>query len=120
MTPEQRLDRVERILILFVNAGRKTRGQWHTRSREQDDKINILIQSQMETTEQIKSMAARHAKDIVELREAQMETTEQIKAMGARHDKDMVELREAQKLTDKALRAFINSLHKGRNGESSN
>ena len=95
MTPDQRLDRVERILILFVNAGRKTRGQWHTRSREQDDKINILIQSQMETTEQIK-------------------------AMGARHDKDMVELRESQKLTDKALRAFINSLHKGRNGESSN
>lgn len=95
MTPEQRLDRVERILILFVNAGRRTRGEWRTRSREQDEKINILIQSQMETTQQIK-------------------------AIGARHDKDIVELREAQKLTDKALRAFINSLHKGRNGESSN
>jgi hypothetical protein len=95
MTPEQRLDRVERILILFVNAGRRTRGEWRTRSREQDQKINILIQSQMETTEQIKSMAARH-------------------------DTDIVELREAQKLTDKALRAFINSLHKGRNGESTN
>jgi hypothetical protein len=95
MTPEHRLDRVERILTLFVNAGRRTRGEWRTRSREQDDKINILIQSQMETTEQIKAMAARH-------------------------DKDIVELREAQKLTDKALRAFINSLHKGRNGESSN
>ena len=95
MTPEQRLDRVERILILFVNARRRTRGEWRTRSREQDDKISILIQSQMETTEQIKSMAARH-------------------------DKDIIELRESQKLTDKALRAFTNSLHKGRNGESSN
>ena len=95
MTPDQRLDRVERILILFVNAGRRTRGEWRTRSREQDEKINILIQSQMETTAQIKAMAARH-------------------------DKDIVELRENQKLTDKALRAFINSLRKGRNGESSN
>ena len=116
MTPDQRLDRVERILILFVNAGRKTRGQWHTRSREQDDKINILIQSQMETTEQIKSQDEK----INILIQSQIEATEQIKAMGARHDKDMVELRESQKLTDKALRAFINSLHKGRNGESSN
>jgi ribonucleotide monophosphatase NagD (HAD superfamily) len=107
---------VERILILFVNAGRKTRGQWHTRSREQDDKINILIQSQMETTEQIKSQDEK----INILIQSQIEATEQIKAMGARHDKDMVELRESQKLTDKALRAFINSLHKGRNGESSN
>ena len=116
MTPEQRLDRVERILILFVNAGRKTRGQWHTRSREQDDKINILIQSQMETTEQIKSQDEK----INVLIQSQIETTEQIKAMATRHDKDIVELREAQKLTDKALRAFINSLHKGRNGESTN
>ena len=91
MTPEQRLDRVERILILFANSGRRSRAEWRERSREQDEKINILIQSQMETTEQIKAMAARH-------------------------DKDIIELREAQKLTDKALRAFIKSLHKGRNG----
>ena len=95
MTPEQRLDRVERILILFVNAGRRTRGEWRKRSREQDEKINILIQSQMETTEQIKAIATRH-------------------------DKDIIELREAQKLTDKALRAFIKSLRKGQNGKSSN
>jgi hypothetical protein len=116
MTPEHRLDRVERILILFVNAGRRTRGEWRTRSREQDDKINILIQSQMEWRER-----SREQDDNINiLIQSQMETTEQIKAMAARHDKDIVELREAQKLTDKALRAFINSLHRGRNGESSN
>jgi hypothetical protein len=52
MTPEQRLDRVERILGYFVKEGRR----WRVRSREQDEKINILIQSQMETTEQINKL----------------------------------------------------------------
>ena len=39
MTPEQRLDRVERILGLYAREGR----QWRVRSREQDEKINMLI-----------------------------------------------------------------------------
>lgn len=54
MTPEQRLNRVERILGLFVTEGRRLR----VRSREQDEKINILIQSQMETTQQINKLTA--------------------------------------------------------------
>ena len=91
MTPEQRLDRVERILTLFVSAGRRAR----EKSREQDDKINILIQGQIETTEQIKRLAANT-------------------------DKQIAELRRSQKLTQQTLRAFINSLRKGRNGKSSN
>ena len=89
MTPEQRLDRAERILTLFVNAGRRARKH----SREQDAKINILIQSQMETTEQIKRLA---------------ENT----------DKEMAELRRSQELTQETLRAFINSLRRGRNAKN--
>ena len=54
MTPEQRLDRVERILGLFAGEGRR----WRARSREQDQKINMLIQAQMETTEQINKLTA--------------------------------------------------------------
>jgi len=54
MTPEQRLDRVERILGLFAREGRR----WRARSREQDQKINMLIQAQMETTEQINKLTA--------------------------------------------------------------
>ena len=54
MTPEQRLDRVERILGLFAKEGRR----WRVRSREQDEKINILIQTQMETSEQINKLTA--------------------------------------------------------------
>ena len=92
MTPEQRLDRVERILTLFVNAGRRAR----TQSREQNDKINILIQAQMETTEQIKGLADGHA----------------------RAEKEMADLMRSQKRTDQALRTFIKSLRRGHNGHS--
>ena len=90
MTPDQRLDRTERILTLFVRAGRRARSEWREQSRAQDEKINILIQTQIETTEQIKALAAGQA-----------------------------DLARSQKLTDQALRAFINSLRKGRNGKFS-
>ena len=93
MTPEQRLDRVERILGYFVREGRR----WRVRSREQNEKINILIQFQMETTEQINKLGAGHAI----------------------HEREMAEIRREQKLTQQALRAFINSLRKGRNGNTS-
>ena len=83
MTPEQRLDRVERILGLYAREGRR----WRLRSREQDDKLNMLIQAQMETTEQINRSAAIH-------------------------DREMADLRKSQKLTDQALRAFIKRLDK--------
>jgi hypothetical protein len=89
MTPDQRLDRAERILLMLVNAGRKARSEWREQSRAQDEKINILIQAQMETTEQIRGLATAH-----------------------------VELSESHKLTERALRSFINSLRKGRNGKS--
>jgi hypothetical protein len=86
MTREQRLDRVERILGYFVREGRR----WRVRSREQDDKINILIHFQMATTEQISRLATAHD-----------------------------ELRRSQELTQQTLRAFIDSLRKAHNGGSS-
>ena len=96
MTPEQRLDRAERIILMLAKAGYRTRREWREQlreqreqSREQNEKINILIQSQMEAEELIKRVVARQA-----------------------------ELAESQRLTDQALRAFINSLRKGRNGKS--
>ena len=86
MTPEQRLNRVERILGLFAREGRR----WRVQKREQDKKINILIQAQIETTERIDKLAAGHE-----------------------------ELRRSQELTQQTLRAFINSLRKDPNGKSS-
>jgi hypothetical protein len=92
MTPEERLDRVERILGLFAREGRHQR----VRSREQDEKINILIQTQMETTEQINKLTASHER-----------TEEQINKLTANQDR-----------TDQALRAFIKGLRKDRNGRT--
>lgn len=111
MTPEQRLDRAERILVMLATAGRRTRKEWREQlqaqareqreqSREQTEKINILIQTQLEIEEIMKRSAARHDKEMAEIRAGQ------------------AELNESQKLTDKALQAFIKSLHKGRNGSS--
>lgn len=109
MTPEQRLDRTERILRLMIRSGRRSRSEWGERvniligmherngaewraeSQATNEKINMLIQAQTETTEQIKGLAVAQA-----------------------------ELTQSQKLTDEALRSFINSLNRGENGRSSN
>src|SRR5215213_9483534 len=122
MTPEQRLDRVERILGYFVREGRR----WRVRSREQDEKINILIQSQMETTEQINKFTAGTTEQInkltAETTEQMNKTTEQINKLAvghALHEEEMADLRREQKLTQESLRAFIDSLRKWRNGKSS-
>jgi methyl-accepting chemotaxis protein len=142
MTPEQRLDRVERILGYFVREGRR----WRVRKREQDEKINILIQFQMETTDQINKTSelinktaervdkvteqvnktAEHVDKVTEQVNKTAEhvdkVTEQVNKLAAGHaihEKEMADLRTSQKLTDKALRSFIDSLRKGRNGSSS-
>jgi hypothetical protein len=90
MTPEQRLDRAERMLLLFVRAGRRSRKV----SREQDQRISIIIKTQMETEEIIKGLALGQA----------------------RINQEMAELAKSQRLTDQALRAFINTSRSGENG----
>jgi len=92
MTPEQRLDRAERILITMAKSGRRTRSEWRY-------KINSLIDAQ------IRHEAQSH------IRSAKID--EQL----SENAKAIAELRESQKLTDKALRTFIESLGK-RNGNS--
>ena len=101
MTPEQRLDRVERILTSMAVAGRKARSEfrqnindlismhnqnqehWRAQSDELNEKINILIHVQMETTQQIN------------------------------------ELTKSQRQTDRTLIDFIERHRKGGNGNSS-
>ena len=96
MTPEQRLSRVERLMGLFVREGRRLREE----SREQNQKINILIQSQMETTEQLNRFS------------------EQMNRFSVIHDREMADLRKSQKLTDQSLRALINTMRRDKNGQS--
>jgi hypothetical protein len=115
MTPEQRLDRLERVAKLMATAGLRARKEWRDQAREQNEKINILIS--MHHQNEDASRAESHAlnEKISILVDSQIKTDDQIKA----HDKDLAELRASQKLTDQALRAFLDSLRKGRNGKSS-
>ena len=89
MTPEQRLDRAEYILVRLAKSGREARTEFR-------QKINILINAQMDTDELIKGLAVGQA----------------------RLNYEMAELAKSQKLTDKALRAFIKSSRKSENSES--
>jgi|SRR5678816_537984 methyl-accepting chemotaxis protein len=123
MTPEQRFERIERVLGYFVREGRR----WRVRSREQDEKINILIHTQMETSEQIARNSERVSEQISKMSERVDRTSEHIDKLAADvaanhaiHNKEMADLRKSQELTDKALRAFIDhSLRKRRSDDSS-
>jgi hypothetical protein len=53
MTPEDRLDRLERIVRLFVREGRRARLE----IRHQNDKINILIDAQIRNEEKFGTLA---------------------------------------------------------------
>ena len=53
MTPEQRFDRFERIVKLMIKAGLRAR----TQSREQNEKITILINLQMQNEERFAKLA---------------------------------------------------------------
>ncbi len=51
MTPEQRLDRLERIAGLMAKAGLRARKQGREQSREQNEKINMIINAQIKNEE---------------------------------------------------------------------
>jgi hypothetical protein len=106
------------MLVMMANSGRRTRSEWgykinslihaqmmnEVAARDQQERINMLIQSQMETSQEIKSV--------------QRETSEQIKSLQSETSEQIKGLASAQAKTDEALRAFINSLRKGHNGRS--
>ena len=83
MTPEQRLDRAEYILVRLAKSGREARSEFR-------QKINIIIKTQLETEEIMKGLALGQA----------------------RINYEMAELAKSQRLTDQALRDFITSSRK--------
>ena len=108
MTPEQRLNRVERILGSMAVAGRKARSEFR-------QNINILINMHVQNEVHFRAQSDALNEKINILIDAQIETTEQISGLAA----GQAELKESQKLTERTLRAFIDSLRKGKNGNSS-
>jgi hypothetical protein len=79
MTEEQRLDRLERIVKLMIKAGLRARRQ----SREQDEKINILINSQIKTDERLAALSAKTDERFAALAAAQESTGQQLKSLAA-------------------------------------
>jgi hypothetical protein len=73
MTPEQRLDRLERIAKLFAKAGLKER----RRMREMDEKIAILIDMQIKNEERFAKTEERFA----QLAESQAHTDRRLDAL---------------------------------------
>jgi hypothetical protein len=86
MTPEQRFDRLERIVKLMIKAGLRARRQ----TREQDQKIGIIIDAQIRNEERF-----------------------------ARNEERFAKLTESQTHTYQRLDALIDIIREGRNGKFS-
>ena len=87
MTPEQRLDCLERIMKLVVRAGLRER-------RETRDKINALIDAHIRTEDTIEKMSQR---------------TEEAMARLAQEQGSLV---QSQATTDEKLNSFISTVEK--------
>ena len=116
MTPEQRLDRVERILGRMATAGRKAREEFR-------EKINILIDTQIRSDDEFREKIKILTDAQNKTEELTCENSKAIKAVNEQLQAVAVaqaELTQSQKLTDRALRDYLNSLRRRKNGNSSN
>jgi hypothetical protein len=116
LTLEQRIARAERVLKMFVRRGRKYRSDFRTRHREMDEKIDILINCQLDTNEQLN----RTEKLLEVFATKTDDTLNRLAASQVKTDEALDRLAASQAKTDEALRRFINSLNKNRNGNSGN
>ena len=119
MTSEHRLDRLERIAMLMVRAGARVR-------REQNEKINIIIDSQIRTEERFarnEERVARNEKRVArnEERVARNEARFATLAddLARSHNelaKSLKELAKAQTRTENRLDSLIEIIKQDRNG----
>jgi hypothetical protein len=77
MSSEQRLDRLERMLLLVVKAGARERKVIRKRFKETDEKIDALIGAQMRTEEAMAVLARSQAN----LADAHASTDEKLNAL---------------------------------------
>ena len=128
MTPEQRLDRLERIAGLMVRAGLRARRH----GREQDEKINMIIDAQMKSDERFNAqMRERDERFNAQMRErdekfgflerkvefvidAQIRNEERF----AKLAQTQTELTASQAATNRRLEALIEIVIEQRNGGS--
>lgn len=111
MTPEQRLDRLEKIVKAVVKEGLRER-------REMRDRINALISAQMRDEEAVTQYKVRTEEAMAHLAHAQANTQkalgqfmrrtdETMAQLAGRTDEGMAHLAHAQANTEEKLSAFI-------------
>ena len=87
MTDEQRLDRLERIVKLMIKAGLRARQEARARSREQDEKINILIDIHMRNEEMFAKNFANYETRLAKKEELAAKNEKRIAGLSAKTDK---------------------------------
>ena len=107
MTLERRIARAERVLKMFVRKGRKYRTEFR-------DNFRMLVNAQIATEDQLK----RTDEQIKRTDEQIKRTDEQLESFASKTEQALDRLAAGQAKTDEALRRFINSLNKSRNGNS--
>ncbi len=112
MTDEQRLDRLERIVKLMIKAGLRARKA----AREQDEKINILIDSQMRTDERIAALASktdeRFAKTDERLAALSAKTDERLADMATSVKESIAAMAASEARTEERLKSFMETVER--------
>ena len=93
MTDEQRLDRLERIVKLMIKAGLRARQEARERAREHDEKVNILIDSQMRTDAMLAALGESTDRRIAEVAAAQKITEQKVQSLADTVDRIINERR---------------------------
>lgn len=127
MTHEQRLDRIERIARLFVREGLRAR----RRSREQDERINILINHQIRNDEKFAAHEEKfgnHDEKINILINLQIRNEEKFAGQDEKfgnllevhqqNEERFAKLADSQANMDRQLTSLIETVREGRNGGS--
>jgi hypothetical protein len=96
-TSEQRLDRLEQIAKLMVKAGLRARRQ----SREQDEKINILIDLQIRNDEKFAKNEERFAKN-----------EEMLATLAAKTEESFAIMAASQVSADERLKSFMDTVER--------
>lgn len=114
MTPENRLDRLERIVKLFVKAGLRARLQ----GREQDERIDLVINHQIRNDRKFAAHEEKfgnHDKEIAFLLNQQIRVDEkfvQVLGMQSRNEIRFGQLADSQTTTEKHLALLVETIRK--------
>lgn len=112
MTPDDRLDRLERIAVLLAGAGFRARSQLRARDREHDEKLDHLVDLQIKNEETF----ARNEETFARNEERFARNEERLAKLAEKTDQKFRELAESQARTDRNLAELIKIVRSGRNG----